>query len=184
MFRNQKTFKGNLVSIGELMKSKNDNFYLRLSVVESYSEKQEDGSYKELDGIFHNLTLFGKQAELFAKSNIPKGTPLFIQGETSARTRPSYTDKQGVVHPESVESQINVNGIGVLIDYGRVVDVSFGKDRTATAPQAATAQSVPQASPVQQAPTAPVYDQTPPTQTIQETPSSSLFGDDDDFDVF
>lgn len=183
MFRNQITIVGGLVRKGELMVSKNQNEYIQFSVAENYSEKQADGSYKELQPFMHNLTLFGKQAQLFAQSDIPLGTRLIITGDLTARTRPSYTDKNGITHPETVERQININGIGPLIDFGKIVTVS--KSGTAPAAQTSTATAAPaQAKPV--APAQPV--QTPVKDDDDIFGSSSSSNDDDifadDFDPF
>lgn len=164
MFKNTKTFRGNLVKKGDLLTSKSNNFYIQLTIAENYSEKQSDETWKELPPFYHNVTLFGKQAELFAKSDIPLGTPLFVTGELSARTRAAWTDNNGVVHPETIEQQIFVNGIGPLIDYGRTVSVGFGKDKEVAA----------QPTPAPSKPVAPK----PAPATPTPTNSDDIFGGD------
>ena len=81
---------------------------------------------------FWNITVFDSVARSLEKSNLPKGTPLLIQGELVLRESQEYTDRQGVVHPKEIVNQINVVNIGALIGKGRSTNVVLTKNVSST----------------------------------------------------
>lgn len=71
-------FTGNLASDPELRSSKNGEPWATALVIENYSKRQDDGSYKELRGEPRDIVVFGRMAENFAKS-CKKGTTVRVE---------------------------------------------------------------------------------------------------------
>lgn len=120
--------------------------------------------YKNIDPIFWNLVVFDSTARSLEKSNIPKGSPLLIQGELTVRENQEYTDRNGTVHPKSVSNEIRVVNIGSLIGQGRSVTTILTKN--------ATGGSTPAPAPT---PT-PAYTAPAPTPTPAPAPTNDIFG--------
>lgn len=137
MFTNQVALQVNLVRVGDLRRVGDNNSVLSLSVVKSYSEKIND-EWVELDPIYLNLTLWGKQAELFAASQIPNGSPLLVIGKLIGKRKAKFVTKEGVEIPERDEEEIIVDVIAPMIDRGRVVTVELLSKKSGAAPVAKT----------------------------------------------
>lgn len=159
------TFTAGLIRKDELKQSASGHTYLRLSLAKdngSYQDKKTN-EWVNHPATFTNVTLFGKQATLFAQSNIPIGSRLIVLAEQSARVSPAYTNKDGIEVPERVEETYNIKEIGAAIGHGRFVSVHKAEKNNQ-----ATAQA---------------YAQTPQTQSAaapapQQAPASTSFDDD------
>lgn len=149
MYRNRISFVAGLVSVDETRTSQNGNKYIRLSLAKNYSVKEGE-TWVNLDPIWTNVTLWGKQAELFEKSSIPKGTPLFIEAEVRGVKKSAFVTKDGTQVPERVEEDLFVTAIGVLLDYNKVITVSSANGQSGTVQS--TTQKTTQSKPVQQKP--------------------------------
>lgn len=152
------TFLAGLVRQEELKQSAAGNTYLRLSVAKNNGsfQNKETGEWQDRPSTYANLTLFGRQAELFAKSNIPKGTELLISANQSAELRPAYVNKDGIEVPERIEETYQVQSIGVSISKGRLVSVSLANSNNSQA-----------AAPVQQ-----TYSAAQPVQAVPQQPQA------------
>lgn len=118
------TITGALVKKDELRTTSNGNKYIRISIARNYSERQDDGSYKDIgQAFFENLTLWGKTAECFAQSEIPLGSPLIVTGYRVGVRRAPYINAQKEEIPERFEEEFRVTGIGALIEMKRKVIV-------------------------------------------------------------
>lgn len=117
-------FECNLTKKGELRYASNNTAFLPISVVRNYSRYNETTKqWEETGAFFSNLTLFGKQAEGFAQSNIPLGTSLIVAGRFNSRMNKAYVDKNGIEHPARPEEEILVEDIAVKIVGYATVDV-------------------------------------------------------------
>lgn len=123
-------YNGGLTKVGEYKKTDKGGF-LPISIARNYYEKDGD-DFVEIGTAYENLMLFGKQAELFYKSKIELGTQIIICGERKGRILPSYTDKNGIEHPESFQEGIYVEMIGVALSHGKTVTVEKSSATKAT----------------------------------------------------
>lgn len=160
-------------------KDNGDGFRANFTVAQNQSVwNKETNSYDELSPKFWNITVFDSVARSLEKSNLPKGTPLLIQGELVLRESQEYTDRQGVVHPKEIVNQINVVNIGALIGKGRSTNVVLTKNvsrtGTNTTQEQSTYQTTTQQTSVQQSQT---------TQSQPTTNNNSFnFASSADFD--
>ena len=133
-------FECNLTKKGELRYASNNTAFLPISVVRNYSRYNETTKqWEETGAFFSNLTLFGKQAEGFAQSNIPLGTSLIVAGRFNARISKAYVDKNGVEHPARPEEEIFVEDIAVkFVGYSTIDVVKKNGQGSAPMTQAAS----------------------------------------------
>ena len=166
-------FECNLTKKGELRYASNNTAFLPISVVRNYSRYNEaTKQWEETGAFFSNLTLFGKQAEGFANSNIPLGTSLIVAGRFNSRMNKAYVDKNGIEHPARPEEEILVEDIAVKIVGYATVDV-VKKNAQGTTPMAQAATSAPRT----QANTNSFVSQQPTSTPVNNTSVT----DDEDF---
>lgn len=162
MFYNHTTFIGGLVNKGELKQSSNGNSFLQITLAKNYSIRDEaNNDWIQLEPTFVRSTLWGKEAELFANSNIPNGTPLLVNGHFIGERSKPYVNRQGVQVPAEDREMLIIDAIGPLIGRGRIVSVSSSNNASTPTPQASYSAPAP-------APAA--------SQAFVETPSNDLFG--------
>lgn len=88
--RNKVQLIGNLGADPEFKKLDNDKCFAKFSVATNESIKDKNGNYKT-DTQWHNITVWGKQAEL-AEKMLQKGSEIALEGKLVNR---NYTDKEG-----------------------------------------------------------------------------------------
>lgn len=88
--RNKVQLIGNLGATPEFKKLENNKCYAKFSLATNETIKNKDGEYKT-DTQWHNITLWGKQAEL-AEKQLNKGSEIAIEGKLINK---SYIDKDG-----------------------------------------------------------------------------------------
>lgn len=156
-------------------KDNGEGFRASFSVAQNQNVfNKETNSYEDIPPKFWNITVFDNIARSLEKSNIPKGSPLLIQGELTLREVPEYTDKNGVVHPKEIVNQIQVTNIGALIGRGRSVNVILTKNVSGGTTQ------------VTSQPSAPVQTVSQTVQSESQNNNSFNFGDSgfDEDDIF
>lgn len=85
---NQVTLLGNVVKVGELKHTQNDNKVINFTVATNFSKKVS-GSYEDFP-TFHDIVVWGKMAEFV--ENLEKGSKVYVQGRLEKR---SYENKEG-----------------------------------------------------------------------------------------
>lgn len=88
---NRITLLGNVTKDPELKMSKAGKPILKFSLATNHSVKKDDNTYEDIP-TFHNVVVFGTQAEWLSK-NVFKGTKIYVDGRL---TITDYTDKDGV----------------------------------------------------------------------------------------
>lgn len=104
--RNKVQLIGNLGAAPEFKKLENNKCYAKFSLATNETIKNKDGEYKT-DTQWHNITLWGKQAEI-AEKLLEKGSEVAIEGKLVNK---NYIDKEG---NKRYTLEIQVNDMIVL----------------------------------------------------------------------
>lgn len=114
------TFSGNLMGISTPFKTKGDypktGVFFRVARNYRYFDREKN-DWVEIGTKVQNCVVYGKTADNFIESEIPLGTPLTISGILRGQVSPAYVSKSGVEVEESFEENVNVEELGVSLQW-------------------------------------------------------------------
>lgn len=120
MIQSTTTFSGGLVRKNDLVPANGEKrAFIGLTLALNYSERQEDGTYKDIHTKYVPCVAFGKLAENIANSDIPLGTRLHATGRLVGRIVPAYTNSTtGQTVPEHSEEQLILDNLSPDLSIG------------------------------------------------------------------